>query len=374
MKLAVVGGKLQGMEACYLAAKAGIRTLLVDRRADCPARGLCDEFLQTDICEASADCVAFLRAADLVLPALENDRALAAIWTLCEKNGVPVAFDFDAYEVTKSKCRSDALFHANGIPAPRYYPDCEPPYIFKPSNESGSAGVLRFDTTDALERHIASLPQGTAYVAQEYIEGPSYSIEVIGEPGDYRTYQITQIHIDEVYDCNRVTCPCGLEEGLEDAFSVIAVKIAGLLGLRGIMDVEVILRGGTLYVLEIDARLPSQTPTAIYHSTGVNFIAELCALFTKKIPRAGSEAGEVWHVSFEHIATGNGAFAFPGEHIMAARPPVRVYGGLFGADEAITDYRFGEHAVTGTFISCAASGAELEKKRAVLLGRLRDFK
>ena len=372
MKLAVIGGKLQGMEACYLAAKADIRTLLVDRRGDCPARGLCDDFLQADVCEASPACIDFLRSADLVLPALENDAALCAIQTICETHGIPVAFDFDAYAITQSKRRSDALFHANGIPAPRYYPGADAPYIFKPSNESGSAGVLRFETKDALERHIASLPEGTAYVAQEYIKGPSYSIEVIGEPGDYRTYQITQIHTDAAYDCNRVTCPCNLGAGLEDSFSGIAVRIAELLRLRGIMDVEVILSGGTLYVLEIDARLPSQTPTAIFHSTGVNFIAELCALFTKKRPRA--EAGAAWCVSFEHIVAQNGALSFPGEHIMAGRPPVRVYGGLLGADEAITDYRFGDHALTGTFITCAATEGELARKRAVLHERLRNLK
>ena len=32
MKLLVVGGKLQGTEACYLAAQAGWQTVLVDRR------------------------------------------------------------------------------------------------------------------------------------------------------------------------------------------------------------------------------------------------------------------------------------------------------------------------------------------------------
>lgn len=372
MKLAVIGGKLQGMEACYLAAKAGICTILVDRAENCPARGLCDEFLCADVRKAPPELIAALKQADLLLPALENDEALAALRALCEKHGIPVAFDFDAYEITKSKRRSDALFHENGIPAPRYFPESEPPYIFKPADASGSAGVLRFDSREALEKHIASLPENAAYVAQAFIEGPSYSIEVIGTPGAYRTFQITQIHTDEIYDCNRVTCPCDLRAKLKDDFARVAVKIAELIGLHGIMDVEVILSGGVFYVLEIDARLPSQTPTAIYHSTGVNFIEELFAVFTKKLPR--QKAGEEWYASFEHITAKNGILAFPGEHIMASCPPVRVYGGLFGADEAISNYRSGDHFVIGTFINSAKTTEALENKRAVMLERLRSHK
>lgn len=35
--MGIVGGKLQGMEAVYLARRAGIRTLVIDRREDAPA-------------------------------------------------------------------------------------------------------------------------------------------------------------------------------------------------------------------------------------------------------------------------------------------------------------------------------------------------
>ena len=38
---------------------------------------------------------------------------------------------------------------------------------------------------------------------------------------------------------------------------------------------EVILHRGELKVLEIDARLPSQTPTVVFHSTGVNLVEVL---------------------------------------------------------------------------------------------------
>jgi len=42
MRVAIIGGRLQGLEAVYLAKKAGWQTLLVDKEAAVPAAGLCD--------------------------------------------------------------------------------------------------------------------------------------------------------------------------------------------------------------------------------------------------------------------------------------------------------------------------------------------
>ena len=47
--VAVAGGKLQGVEAAYLAHKAGWEVLLLDREDHVPASGLCDRFIQVDV-------------------------------------------------------------------------------------------------------------------------------------------------------------------------------------------------------------------------------------------------------------------------------------------------------------------------------------
>ena len=46
MLIAVIGGKLQGVEAVYLAQKAGWEILVIDKNPDAPATGLCDKFLK----------------------------------------------------------------------------------------------------------------------------------------------------------------------------------------------------------------------------------------------------------------------------------------------------------------------------------------
>ena len=49
MKVAIIGGKLQGVEAAYLAGKAGWDVTIIDRVPDVPASGLCHQFLLAEI-------------------------------------------------------------------------------------------------------------------------------------------------------------------------------------------------------------------------------------------------------------------------------------------------------------------------------------
>ena len=91
-----------------------------------------------------------LKSVDFILPANENEVLLSAIVSIAKEHDLTLAFDSDAYAVSSSKLSSDRLFHENGIPSPRYYPEGKAPYIVKPSGESGSTGVTRFDSEEAL--------------------------------------------------------------------------------------------------------------------------------------------------------------------------------------------------------------------------------
>ena len=55
------------------------------------------------------------------------------------------------------------------------------------------------------------------------------------------------------------------------------LNLAEVLRLHGLMDLEVIQTPEGMRVLEIDARFPSQTPTAVWLSTGVNLAEHLAA-------------------------------------------------------------------------------------------------
>ncbi|MGL4483506.1 MAG: 3-methylornithine--L-lysine ligase PylC [Anaerovoracaceae bacterium] len=309
-KITIIGGKLQGLEAAYLGMKAGYHLTLIDKNPNCIARDMVDVFFPEDIFDLSEAAITGLAEADFVLPAMENDQVLAELKRLSETSlrKMNIAFDFTAYKISSSKQASDKLFAEMAVPAPAYYPNCKPPYIVKPDFGSGSEGVIKIKSEKELTGYLIAKNNSldnsddiissciNKYIIQEYYEGASFSIEVIGKPGNYKTYTITQIHMDELYDCKRVTCPCVFnseetslteDEMYIDQISCerekemreITVKIAEKLKLKGIMDLEIIDTKDGIKVLEIDARFPSQTPTAVYKSTGINMIEELWNLF-----------------------------------------------------------------------------------------------
>lgn len=363
-KVAIVGGKLQGTEAVYLAKKAGIKSLLIDHNDRSPAAGLCDEFLCCDVTRESREFIDALNGVDFILPANENTAVLDALVKLAEKYNYILAFDKDAYEISSSKLLSDRLIHENRIPAPRYYPDCRAPYIVKPSGFSGSEGVKRFGTEEELKQFLQTVPGGE-WVVQEFLTGPSYSIEVIGKPGDYQTYEVTEIHMDKAYDCRKVTAPCAVTDAQREGFRQMAVRLAELVRLKGIMDVEVIDDGGEFKVLEIDARIPSQTPTVVYHTTGVNFMEELADLFCRGrlTAKEAMDDRRKKFCTYEHLAICEGRVTEHGEHIMSADGRLALRENFFGADEVISDYVRDGLSWRGTFINWADTEEELARKR-----------
>ena len=266
MLAAVVGGNLQGVEAAYLAAKAGWDVIVIDKRPLVPASGICDRFVQFDV-TGEDRLEGLFEGFDLIIPALENEAALTRLDHITRSAGLPFAFDLNAYAISSSKLKSDQLFARIDVPAPRPWPECDFPVVAKPSVGSGSQGVFILDKTEAVENLIGTTNE--SWVVQEYVQGPSYSIEVLGLPGDYTPLQVTDLEMDADYDCKRVLAPTELPDRLISEFENISQDIADELELKGLMDVEVILHNNALKVLEIDARLPSQTPTAVFLVQGM---------------------------------------------------------------------------------------------------------
>jgi pyrrolysine biosynthesis protein PylC len=360
--IVVIGGKLQGVEACYLAKKSGIKTILIDKNPDALASLMADEFVNSDILKPDTEMIHKIKRSDLILPALENDEVLDYLEKLGKQYSLNIAFDFDAYRISSSKISSDRLFKRYQIPSPVHYPEANPPYILKPSNSSGSEGVILVKNREELNEILACDSNAEEMVIQEFLEGNAYSIEVIGKPGFYKTYEITQIHIDENYDCCRVTSPCSITESTIEAINLIGIRLAKAVILSGIMDVEVILSNGIPKVLEIDARIPSQTPTAVFHSSGSNFVDELWHLFCEgKLPnRVFSENR---HTVYEHLWVKDGIIKEVGEHFMSIRKPLLNYENFMEADEVITDFKPGDAELVGTFIHIGKTLEEVTQKR-----------
>ncbi len=370
MFVAIVGGNLQGTEATYLAKKAGWKVMVIDKKPVVPASELCDIFIQLDVTtdEALDRC---LKDVDLVIPALENFNALSALNQWTKTNQVPFAFDIKAYQTSSSKVKSDQLFARMGVPRPKPWPEGGFPLVAKPSEGSGSQGVLLLNDLDELKRHFPDSTPSEKWVVQEFIQGPSYSLEIIGFPGQYSVLCVTDLAMDADYDCKRVIAPTELSSELVKEFENISVAVAEDLKLHGLMDIEVILNDGVIKVLEIDARLPSQTPTAVYWSSGLNMVQLLGNLFlydhqksidTHIIPRG---------VVYEHINVSSNILTVAGEHIMSGVHGLRLCKDFFGADEAITNYMPDRDEWVATLIISGTDREQAWIKRCGIIDEIR---
>jgi pyrrolysine biosynthesis protein PylC len=363
MKIVVAGGGLQGSEAAYLAIQAGWSTTLIDKRQQAPASGLCDCQVVLDLLTDSNGLEQLLSQADLVVPALEDEAALHRLQQAADSLGVPLAYDAAAYAVTASKQRSDALFAEYGIPAPVPWPGSGLPVIAKPSESSGSRGVRLITRPGEVEPLLMANASGERWVVQEFLEGDSYSIEVLGCHGEYLPLQVTDLEMDDDYDCRRVTAPTKLPPDRVAEFQALAAKLAGIVQLNGIMDVEVIDHQGVLKVLEIDARLPSQTPATVFCSTGINMLEALQEIFVQHRLPAAPSADPARMVIYEHVLVAGGRLKTLGEHVISTARPLRIEPGFFGADEAITDYEPGAGRWVATLIHKGGSAAETWARR-----------
>jgi pyrrolysine biosynthesis protein PylC len=372
MRVAIAGGALQGLEVTYLARKAGFETLLLDRRGDAPATGLCHRFVALDLTDQEA-LTGALASVDLVLPATENARALQSLAAWCEENGIPLAFDPGAYAISSSKTASDHLFRKLGIPTPAPWPECGFPVLAKPDGKSGSEGVEVLPHQQALEARFGSgLPPG--WIVQEYLSGPSYSIEVVGRPGSHAFLQVTALEMDRDHDCKRVLAPSGLPSHLTGRFEETALALAEAVGLSGIMDVEAILHKGQLKVLEIDARFPSQTPIAVFRSTGINMVEQLARVFSSQDRTAPKTApprppgGTV----LEHIQVCHGTLSVCGEHVMAEAGPLHLEEEFLGADEALTNHFPGKEEWVATLMVDGSDQHDARERRDRVIGEIRN--
>ncbi|MBA7557450.1 hypothetical protein ES705_50206 [subsurface metagenome] len=146
----------------------------------------------------------------------------------------------------------------------------------------------------------------------------------------------------------------------------MSVSIAEALGLKGLMDVEVIQNEGCLKILEIDARLPSQTPITVFWSTGLNMVELLGKLFTDacakfSFPEFSTDIA--LGVVIEHITVNEKQLEIVGEHILVGQESLRLHEDFFGADEAITNFSPHRKQWVATLINTGASREDAWKRR-----------
>lgn len=366
MKLAIIGGKLQGTEVVYLAKKAGYETLLIDKRADAQAAGLADQHVVLDVLKEKKKMLDVCRDVDMIFPAIEDNDILEQIRLSGEQMQLPVIFDWDAYRISSSKTKSNQLFEELHLHMPGRYPECDFPVIVKPDALSGSAGVKKMESQKEVEQLCSRMKQMP--VIQEFIEGRSFSLEVIGNGTDYIFPQITEVVVDGVYDCKRIIAPAAVSESERKQLYDMAEKLAKKLKIKGIFDIEVISKNGELHILEIDARFPSQTPISVYHSCGINMVQMLVEMKRGRVPKEVLVKQKI--CIYQQIVVENGILSVLGEHVMSSCAKLIHHTDFYGADEALVDERSGRDSMRAIVIVTAENEDAARQKMKCCMQRV----
>ena len=370
MRIAIVGGSLQGIEAVYLAKKAGYTAVVIDKMNSAPAFSMADESFVLDLTEQESDAMRIFKGCDAVLPACDDISVLTKLDEMISKSRIQLLFDADAYKISSSKSASNNMMERIGVPTPKKWQQCGYPLVIKPSSQSNSIGVtVANDRKEADEGIVKIMRIGDEPVVQEFVKGKNVSIEVIGNGNEFVSFVTTEMQMSGNYDCKRVRCLPGiLTREREEEFRKVAEAIAQSIDLGALMDVEAVDTEKGLKVLEIDACIPTQTPAAILAATGINLLEELvCSRF-------GGTTGERENKvsSYEHFLIDHGRMTSCGENEFAAVRSLRTVRGLFGADEMITDLEDGADIWRCAMINSADSEEELEKKRARCIRAIMD--
>ena len=369
MRIAIVGGALQGMEAVLLSKAAGYETVVLDRKKSAPAMSLCDEPVNIDPTKDPEGALEVFRGCDAVIPACEEMDLLKVLDSMKSKMDAPLLFDLASYNISNSKNRSNEVMKSVGVPLPQPWPQCGFPAIVKPSSQSGSIGVTVAMNDEDMKKGLDIVKSlNDEPVIQEFVHGKSVSVEVIGNGKTAKGYITTEVCLDSNYDCKMVRCnPNIMTKDDCDLFAKIGKDVAEAIGLSALMDVEAILTPKGLRVLEIDARIPSQTPAAIEAATGVNLLEELATTALGKPadrkPREGSSV-------YRHVYLRNGELRSSGEKEFGHVVSPRFAPGLFGSDNCITDYEPGKAEWHATLISKGRTEKEADEKADACIERI----
>lgn len=369
MKIGIVGGALQGMEAVFLSKKAGFETVVLDRKTSAPASSLADEFVHCNILKDPEQAKRTFSDCDVVIPAFEELDGLQLLNKIVPETGKPFLFDMHSYEISCSKERSNQIMAELGVPLPQPWPECGYPIVVKPSSQSGSIGVNVANNEDERHKALKVVEKlNDTPIQQEFVSGKSVSIEVIGNGSSSRAYVTTEVVLDYNYDCKMVVCePNILSDEDNIIFDRIGTDIADNIGLRALMDVEAIYTKKGLRVLEIDARIPSQTPAAIQAATGINLLEELVhSALGEKTGRYNSGGCSV----YEHYVIRDGNLYTCGEKEFGHVDMPYIVEGMFGADDVITDYMPGRNEWRATVINHGKNSSDVLVKRKEFINKV----
>ena len=290
-RLLIIGASALQVPAIVKAKEMGLYVAVADYDPSAIGIQYADEYYDA----STIDPEAIYRAAKAFradgIMTLATDMPMRSLAYACDRLGLP-GLSWDSALKATDKGEMIHAFRSNGVSCPEYFVissqhdfanarnDFVYPLIIKPTDNSGSRGVVLVECPDDLEKAYAySSGNGRsgAVIVEEYMVGPEVSVEIIGLEGVPHVLQVTDKlttgapHFVEMGHSQ----PSSLDADVLEAVRNLASKAALAVGIQnGPAHAEVIVTADGPKMVEIGARLGGDCITThlVPLSTGVDMV------------------------------------------------------------------------------------------------------
>lgn len=290
-KILIIGASILQLPAIKKAKELGYYVAVIDYDPDAVGIEYADEYFNV----STIDIEGVTKTAESFKPdgimTLATDMPMRSIAAACERLGLP-GISMDTAIKSTDKGEMIKAFEQHDVAHPWYYiaesksvfddiiDKITYPCIMKPTDNSGSRGVVLIHSREELEKeyeYSQSSSRSGAVIIEEYLVGPEVSVEVIVYKGVPHVLQITDKlttgapHFVEMGHSQ----PSQLPENTKDKIKDLASRAVLAVGIEnGPAHVEMIVTDKGPKMVELGARMGGDCITThlVPLSTGIDMI------------------------------------------------------------------------------------------------------
>lgn len=216
---------------------------------------------------------------------IEGEASLSQLPSLLEYEGIPYTGSAPlAHGLAYNKILSGKIFKASDIPTPRFTSvnsvdeidniDLNFPLLVKPKDEGSSRGIQDDSLVRDKESLVEKVEEGLRLynppmMIMEYIEGREFTVGILGNGDDIQVLPILEIDfsnlpkgLNKIYsfeakfkyeDYIVYHLPAQIDDATRNVIESTAVKAFNSLGLRDYSRVDIRVKDGKAYVIEINS-------------------------------------------------------------------------------------------------------------------------
>ncbi|MFB7836130.1 ATP-grasp domain-containing protein [Streptomyces sp. NPDC056056] len=249
-----------------------------------------------------------------------------------------------AVRACRNKAHARAVFDTYGVPSASWSSVSDPeelrraaadlgyPFVLKPAAAAGSAGVIRIDSPTGLDGAYAFTARAAeshqvtsaGLVAEEYLDGPEISIEVVMDRGEYTAVAVTFKSLGKppyFEETGHLVAPT-LRGPVTDEAEEVAVRALRVLGLtHGVAHVEMRLTPTGPRIIEVNPRLGGDLiPHLVHLATGVDLVTAAADLAMGRTPDLSATRYQAAAIGFLYPQTTGRLRTLTAEAVLATSP------------------------------------------------------